>query len=122
MDRTFRFLRALVLTLAAVLVLALMGATPALAQASRFSAEITKIDIVERRVTFKASMGQQTMRVAPDVALEALAPGDKVLLTFGQDGVESIITSIKVMRRNTTSWRGAELAAPEGHQRGEKLT
>lgn len=43
-------------------------------------------------------MGQQTLRVAPGVALDALKPGDKVLLTFGQDGNESIITSIEAIR------------------------
>jgi hypothetical protein len=32
------------------------------------------------------------------VALDALKAGDKVLLTFGQDGSESIITSIEVIK------------------------
>lgn len=87
-----------VAVVAAVLALSALGTAPALAQASRFSAEIVKVEIVERRVTFKASMGQQTLRVAPGVALDALKPGDKVLLTFGQDGNESIITSIEAIR------------------------
>ena len=85
-------------TVAAVLALSSVGAMPALAQASRFSAEIAKIDIVEKRVTLKASMGQQTMRVASGVALDAFKPGDKVLVTFGQDGTESVITSIEVVK------------------------
>jgi Cu/Ag efflux protein CusF len=100
MLRTLRILRPLAVTatVAAVLALAPVGATPALAQASRFSAELTKIEIAEKRVTLKASMGQQTLRVAPGVALDALKPGDKVLITFGQDGTESIITSIEVIK------------------------
>lgn len=81
----------------AVVMLALvsMAAAPARAQVSLFSAEIAQIDLAERRLTLKASMGQQTMRVAAGVALEAFKPGDKVLLTFGQDGTESIITGIE---------------------------
>jgi hypothetical protein len=31
-------------------------------------------------------MGQQTLRVASGVALDALKLGDKVLVTFGQEG------------------------------------
>jgi Cu/Ag efflux protein CusF len=98
MLRTLRLLRPLAATVAAVLALAPVGTTPALAQASRFSAEITNIEIAEKRVTLKASMGQQTLRVAPGVALDAFKPGDKVLITFGQDGTESIITSIEVIK------------------------
>ena len=78
--------------------LSLLAVTPALAQASKFAPEITKIEVAEKRVTLKASMGQQTLRVAPAVALDALKPGDKVLLTFGQDGDEPVITSIEVVR------------------------
>lgn len=74
------------------------GLSPALAQASRFWAEIVKIELVERKLTLKASMGQQTLRVAPGVALHEFKAGDKVLLTFGQDGNESIITSIEVVK------------------------
>jgi Cu/Ag efflux protein CusF len=74
------------------------GSSPASAQASRFWAEVVKVEVVERRLTLKASMGQQTLRVAPGVALDALKAGDKVLLTFGQDGSESIITSIEVIK------------------------
>jgi len=100
MLRTLHPLRPLVAaaTVAAVLALSPVGATPALAQASRFSAEITRIEIAEKRVTLKASMGQQTLRVAPGVALDAFKPGDKVLVTFGQDGAEPVITSIELMK------------------------
>lgn len=83
---------------AAVLTLSFVGVSPALAQTSRYPAEIAKIDIAEKRVTLKASMGQQTMRVASGVALEAFKPGDKVTVTFGQDGTEPVITSIEVVR------------------------
>ena len=83
---------------ALLLVLSPAGMAPAGAQASRFGAEITKVDAAERRVTLKASMGEQTMRVAPGVALDGVRPGDKVLLTFGQDGAESVITSLEVVR------------------------
>ena len=100
MLRTLLFSRPLVFTatLAAVLALSLVSAMPALAQASSFSVEITKIEIPEQRVTFKASMGQQTMRVASGVALDVLKLGDKVLVTFGQDGTESVISSIEVIK------------------------
>lgn len=81
-----------------MVVLASLGTAPAPAQASRLSAEIAKIEPAERRVTSKASMGPQTLRVAPGGALDALEPGDKVLLTFGQDGNESIITRIEVIK------------------------
>lgn len=100
MLRTLQSLRPLVVAAAftAALALSPVGATLALAQASKFSAEISKIEIAEKRVTLKASMGQHTLRVAPGVALDAIKPGDKVLLTFGQDGTESIITSIEVIK------------------------
>jgi len=39
-------------------------------------------------------MGQLTVRVAAGVALDALKPGDKVLVTFGRDGTEPVITQI----------------------------
>jgi Cu/Ag efflux protein CusF len=98
MPRLPRPFRSLVIAAvaAAVPTLALMSisATPALAQASGYAAEIAEIDVAGKRITLKASMGQQTMRVAPGVALDTLAPGDKVLITFGQDGNEAIITRI----------------------------
>jgi Cu/Ag efflux protein CusF len=71
---------------------------PALAQASGYAAEIAKIDLSEKQVTLKASMGQQTVRVASGVALDALKPGDKVLVTFGQEGTEPVITKIVVIK------------------------
>jgi Cu/Ag efflux protein CusF len=83
---------------AAVLLLLSAGVGPALAQASGYSAEIAKIDMSEKRVTLKASMGQQTMRVASGVALDMFKPGDKVLVTFGQEGTESVITKIVVAK------------------------
>jgi hypothetical protein len=49
-------------------------------------------------VTLKASMGQQTMRVASGVALDAFKPGDRVLVTFGLDGTDSVIASIEVLK------------------------
>lgn len=83
--------------IAAVLAVSSLGAERALAQASKFSAEIANIDVAHRRVTLKASMGQQTMRVASGVALDAFKPGDRVLVTFGLDGTESVITGIEAV-------------------------
>lgn len=85
-------------TVVAWFALSPVGAKLALAQAGRFAAEITKIEMAERRVTLKASMGQQTLRVVPGVALDAVRPGDKVLLTFGVEGTESVITGIEVVK------------------------
>jgi Cu/Ag efflux protein CusF len=98
--RTPGLLRALVLAAAFAVVLALtpQGAAPAAAQASRFAAEITKIELADKRMTLKSSMGQLTVRVAPDVALETLKPGDKVWITFGQDGTEPLVTSVEVIK------------------------
>lgn len=83
---------------AAVIALSFLGSRQVLAQASRYAAELTKVDIAEKQVTLKASMGQQTMRVASAVALDKLKPGDKVLITFGQQGTESVITRIEVVK------------------------
>jgi Cu/Ag efflux protein CusF len=80
------------------LALSLLCAMPTRAQARGYAAEIAKIDLAEKRVTLKASMGQQTMRVAAGVALDALKPGDKVLVTFGQEGTESVIVGIEIVR------------------------
>jgi Cu/Ag efflux protein CusF len=92
--------RRLVAATAAVLLwLCATVAMPALAQASRFAAEIVHVDMADKRVTLKASMGQQTMRVVSAVVLEALKPGDKVLVTFGQSGKEAVITSVEVLKR-----------------------
>ena len=100
MPRTLHHLQALIAaaTVAALLALLLAGVTPARAQAGKFSAEITKIEIAENRVTLKASMGHQSLRVAPGVALDAFKPGDKVLVTFGQAGTESVIASLEVIK------------------------
>lgn len=68
------------------------------AQPAGFSAEIAKVDSLARRVTLKASMGQQALRVAAGVPLEALKPGDKVRVGFGQDAGESVITRIDILR------------------------
>ncbi len=86
-------------TTAAGLALSLLGGMPARAQATGYAAEIAKIDVAERRVTLKASMGQQTLRVAARVVLDALKPGDKVLITFGQERSEAVITRIEVVAR-----------------------
>lgn len=74
------------------------SAPPAAHQSGGYSAEITKIDIAEKRMTLKASMGQLTVRVAPAVALHNFKPGDKVLVTFGQEGSEPIVTRIERSR------------------------
>jgi Cu/Ag efflux protein CusF len=68
-------------------------------QAGGYAAEIAKIEIAEKRMTLKASMGQLTVRVAPGVALQAFKPGDKVLVTFGQEGAEPIVTRIELGQR-----------------------
>ena len=85
-------------SVAAVLALSLLSARPALAQAGKFQVELTKIELAEKRLTLKASMGELTLRVAPGVALDAFKPGDKVLITFGQDGTEPVITSIELVK------------------------
>jgi Cu/Ag efflux protein CusF len=76
------------------LALSSFGAPRARAQASGYAAEIAGIDVAARRVSLKGSMGQLTVRVAAGVALDALKPGDKVLVTFGRDGTEPVITQI----------------------------
>lgn len=96
MPRRLKSLRPIAVAAAALLALSPLGAPHA--QASGYAAEIAKIQIAERQLTLKASMGQQTVRVAPGVAIEALKPGDKVLITFGQDGVEPVITRIEVVK------------------------
>ncbi len=63
--------------------------------AGGYRAEIVRIDVSGRRLTLKASMGQQTLRVAPGVAIDAIEPGDKVLLGFGTVGSESVVTRIE---------------------------
>ncbi len=77
---------------------AMPPASPPVAQTSGYAAEIAKIDITDKRMTLKASMGQLTVRVAPTVALHTFKPGDKVLITFGQEGVEPIVTRIELSR------------------------
>jgi Cu/Ag efflux protein CusF len=67
-------------------------------QVSGYAAEIATIDLAERRLTLKASMGETTVRVAKSVALEALKPGDKVRVTFGQVRSEPVITRVVVNR------------------------
>jgi Cu/Ag efflux protein CusF len=100
MFRTLLSCRTLVhaATMAAVLVLSPLGSQQALAQGSGYAAEIAKIDLPNKQLTLKASMGQQTMRVASSVRLDAFQPGDKVLITFGQEGTESVITKIVVVK------------------------
>ncbi len=78
--------------------LAAFGVAPAWAQSGGYAAEIVAIDQVRRQVTFKASMGQQTMRSKAGVALEAFKAGDKVLITFGQERKESVITRMEVVK------------------------
>lgn len=77
---------------------AALPAMPARSQASGYAAEIANIDPADRRLTLKGSMGQLTVRVAAGVALDAFKPGDKVLVTFGQDGTEPVITRIELAR------------------------
>ncbi len=71
----------------------------AIAQAGAYAVEIVKVDPTRKQLTFKASMGQQTMRVAPGVVLDGLKPGDKVLITFGQERKESVIARIERVER-----------------------
>jgi Cu/Ag efflux protein CusF len=66
--------------------------------AGGYAAEIANIDIADKRMTLKASMGQMTVRVAPAVALQSFKPGDKVLITFGQEGAEPIVTRMELGR------------------------
>jgi hypothetical protein len=56
-------------------------------------------------LTLKASIGQQTLRVMPTVALESFKPGDKVLITFGQIGEETVITPHKSRSANALHFR-----------------
>lgn len=65
------------------------------AQAAGYRAEVVRIDPADRQLTLKASMGQLTVRVVPGVALDEFKPGDRVLVTFGQDGTETVITHIE---------------------------
>jgi Cu/Ag efflux protein CusF len=76
----------------------LFFATPARGQAGGYAAEIANIEPTERRVTLKGSMGQLTVRVTAGVVLDAFKPGDKVLVTFGQDGTEPVITRIELAK------------------------
>lgn len=101
MLRTSLSLRPLIAAplVAALLALSALGTTPSCAQAGGYLAEIKRLEVAERRVTLKASMGEMTVRVAPDVALDAIKPGDKVLITFGQDGGEPVITRIEPIKR-----------------------
>ncbi len=99
LQRMPRRRRALVLAAVATLLAAsALGARPAAAQASRFAAEISTIDAAEKRVTLKSSMGQLTVRVAPAVALDGYKAGDKVWVTFGQDGTEPVLTSLEIVK------------------------
>jgi hypothetical protein len=43
-------------------------------------------------------MGQQTIRVAAGVALDALKPDDRMRVTFGQEVNESVIVGIEVVK------------------------
>jgi Cu/Ag efflux protein CusF len=73
------------------------AAAPA-AQAGGYRAEIAQVDLAEKRVTLKASMGQETMRVAPSVPLQSFKIGDKVVVTFGQKGREPLITRMELVK------------------------
>jgi Cu/Ag efflux protein CusF len=90
-----------------VLALAMQGCTapiapptprapPTPAPAGGYAAEVTAIDIAQKRLTLKGSMGQLTVRVAPGVALHTFKPGDKVQITFGQEGSEPAITRLEL--------------------------
>jgi Cu/Ag efflux protein CusF len=83
--------RSLIVAAAALL------AAPASAQSSGYAAAIATIDPGERRITLKGSMGQLTVRVAAGVALEGFKPGNKVLVTFGQEGTEPVITRMELL-------------------------
>ena len=100
MLQTPRWLRPILVAIAAAMLLAHLPAraAPPAAQPGRYAAEIAKVEASEMRVTLKGSMGQLSVRVAPDVALDALKPGDKVLISFGQATAEAVITSIEVVK------------------------
>lgn len=100
MQLTADAMRRLILVAVATATLALSSlvALPARAQPSGYAAEIAMIDIAGRWVTLKASMGQQAMRVASGVPLQAFKPGDKVLVTFGQEGNESVIARLEKIK------------------------
>jgi Cu/Ag efflux protein CusF len=72
-------------------------ASAARAQTSGYAAAIANIDLAERRITLKGSMGQLTVRVATGVALDGFKQGDKVIVTFGQEGTEPVITRIELV-------------------------
>jgi Cu/Ag efflux protein CusF len=74
-------------------------AEPAALRAGGYAAEITHIELAEKRLTLKGSMGQLTVRVAPGVALHTFKPGDKVQITFGQEGTEPSITHMEPSQR-----------------------
>jgi non-ribosomal peptide synthetase component E (peptide arylation enzyme) len=72
-------------------------AAPARAQGSGYAAAIATIAHAERRITLKGSMGQLTVRVAAGVAIDGFKPGDKVLVTFGQEATEPVITRMELL-------------------------
>jgi Cu/Ag efflux protein CusF len=72
-------------------------ARPTYAQSSGYAAAIENVDAAERRITLKGSMGQLTVRVAAGVALDGFKPGDKVLVTFAQEGSEPVIARIELV-------------------------
>ncbi len=80
---------------ACLLAVAQHGAAAPAGQAGGYRAEIAKVDLTEKRVTLKASMGQETMRVAPAVPLQNFKVGDQVVVTFGQKGGEPLITRME---------------------------
>jgi Cu/Ag efflux protein CusF len=71
-------------------------AEPTAQRAGGYAAEITNIELAEKRLTLKGSMGQLTVRVAPGVALHTFKSGDKVQVTFGQVGTEPAITRMEL--------------------------
>ncbi len=84
-----------IIVIASLLALAQHGAAAPAGQAGGYRAEIAQVDLAEKRVTLKASMGQETMRVAPAVPLHTFKIGDKVVVTFGQKGDEPLITRME---------------------------
>ena len=68
------------------------------AQNQKLSAEVLKIDLAAKTVTLKAIMGHKTIRVFPPSLLDNVKVGDVVLITAGQDGTETVVVAMTVVK------------------------
>ena len=68
------------------------------AQTQKLSAQVMKIDLVAKTVTLKAIMGHKTIRVVPPSLLDGIKVGDIVLITAGQDGSESVVIAMTLVK------------------------